>query len=188
MPRRSLDSLTLALVAAVLLWAAPARAQELVLRNLVIDNQAGNITVRIGVGIDEVEEVSEGLMEGAVLGLDCRAELTRDRSFWTDAVEARGAYLSRVSYDALSKEYVLKAPGLKQPLRGTDLQPLLVRGWGEIAMDLGSWKILERGKRYRLELSISLERLDVPGWLKSALFFWPWDAAPSMQYSVDFLY
>jgi hypothetical protein len=101
---------------------------------------------------------------------------------------AGAEYVSRLSRDELAQEYVLHLPGAEKPLRSKDLAPLLDKAWGAVAMDLGSWSLLAPGHDYALRLRISLKRLDVPAWLRYAVFFWSWDVLPETNYQQEFHY
>ncbi|WP_161781643.1 DUF4390 domain-containing protein [Desulfohalovibrio reitneri] len=160
-------------------------AQNLVLDNLVLDNQADMVTVRFAVHVDEVDEVRRELASGSELGLTCVAELISRGGFILDETVAEREYVSVIRYDSLAEEYVLDVPG-RDPMRSADLGKLLARGWGGLSMDLGPWNLLKRGREYSLDFEVRLARRDVPRWLKTALFFWSWDVIGATTYRLDF--
>lgn len=172
---------------AVLLGTARAADQVLDLNNLVLDNQAGQITVRFGVSAPPAP-LREALAEGAGLGLVCTASLERVRGVLPDADVAEGEYISELTRDELAQEYVLRLPGVEKPVRSKDLGALLDKAWGAVTMDLGSWDLLAPGHTYALSLTISLKRRDVPAWLRYSLFFWSWDVLPETNYQLEFSY
>ncbi|MEG6549015.1 DUF4390 domain-containing protein [Desulfocurvibacter africanus] len=177
-------------LAFALTLACPDRslAQELVLSNLVVDNQAGEILVRFGVEVEGSDRVAGILKEGESLGLSCSVSLLRERSLWIDQTVYSADLDLFLRYDPLSKQFTAELPGSESPMAHADLAVLLSKAWSEITLDLGPWKDLSRGKDYRLMLEISLNRLDVPIWLKKPLFFWDWEAAPTTHYQLEFTY
>ncbi|MBG0776014.1 MAG: DUF4390 domain-containing protein [Desulfovibrionaceae bacterium] len=175
-------------LACVLAWAAPARAQHISLSDLVLDNRAGNITVRFSLDMEDEGELEKILADGAVLSLVCEGSLSAARNWWLDKDVTESRFVNRLRYDALTKEYVLERPGGDAPRRGKDLKELLKRAWAVIEVDLGAFDVLQRGRSYTLDLDVSLKYDDVPAWLRSALFFWSWNVAPSARYRMEFQY
>ncbi len=188
--RRPSPAAALALVAAttLVLWASAASAQSLVLSNLVVDNQAGSLMARFGVAVDDVAALTESLHNGATLALTCKARLGKKSGLFASPQVAEAETTSRLKYDALTKEYALNLPGREAPLKNAGLRELLRSGWGELTLDMGSWRRLERGKEYTLTLDIRLYQTDIPNWFKRTLFFWSRDVAPSASYQLDFTY
>jgi hypothetical protein len=178
----------LALLLALVLAAQAAPAQSLVLDNLVLSNQAGTIAVRFGLEVDNVEPLRRALKDGGVLGLRCRARLSKHQSYLPDSLVAKAGIMRTLSWDGLTREYVIGQPGQVELLRNGNLASLVGAGWREIAMDLGPWSLLERGASYRLDLSVDLDRADVPLWLRRVLFFWSWDVVPEAKYQLEFTY
>jgi hypothetical protein len=179
---------TLVLATTLVLWASAAAAQSLVLSNLVVDNQAGNLMARFGVAVDGVAELTESLQNGVTLGLTCKAKLSKNSGLFGSPQVAATEVTSRLKYDALTKEYALVLPGREAPLKNAGLQDLLRAGWGEMTLDMGPWRMLERGQEYTLALDIRLHQADIPNWFKRTLFFWSWDVAPSATYQLHFKY
>lgn len=177
-------------LAVALVLACPARslAQELVLSNLVVDNQAGEILVRFGVEVEGSDRIADILKEGESLGLSCSVALLRQRSLWFDQTVYSADLELFLRYDPLGKQFVAELPGSDVARAHADLAVLLSKAWSEIVLGLGPWKDLSRGKEYSLMLEIRLNRLDVPVWLKKSLFFWDWEAAPTTHYQLEFTY
>lgn len=171
---------------ALLLCAAPVRSQGLELRNLSLDNQAGNLSVQFGLGVSGLEKIKATLAEGAELGLRCRVAVHRKRTLFFDSQVAGLDFESRLTADGLAQEYSVELPGGGKPLKGKDLGVLLDKAWGAVTLDLGPWSALAPGREYALSLSVSLKRLDVPTLIRVAAFFWSWDVAPPTQYELDF--
>lgn len=168
--------------------ARPCLAQHLVLDNLVVDNQADRIMVRFALHMDDADHLAMELENGAKLGLTAEAELYQDRSMMWSRELAEGEYISILRYDSLTRDYILERPGEDSPLRDRDLDVLLRRGWESISLDLGRWTLLTPGKSFFLDVNIRMEHLEVPGWMKSVLFFWDWNAVPVTSYRMSFEY
>ena len=177
-----------ALLAALFLWTSVAHAQTLTLSNLVVDNKAGTFTARFGVGVTGVDEIAEVLANGVVLALRCQATLLRKRSYWMDAAVAETTSVSTIRRDAISREFMLRLDGREAPLTGKQLAPLLAQAWGQIQLDLGPWDRLKRGEEYQLRLRLSLDRTEIPDWVRDTVFFWSWDVVPATNYTLEFAY
>lgn len=186
--RPRLAPLTAALATALVLFSGAAQAQSLVLSNLVVDNQAGSLMARFGVAVEGVAEVSENLNNGVTLALACKARLTRAGGLVGGPKISEAELTSRLKFDALAREYTLSLPGREAPLRNARLDDLLRAGWSELALDLGSWRMLERGQDYTVVLDIRLTQAEIPGWFKRNLFFWSWDVIPASTYQLHFKY
>lgn len=178
----------LALVLALTLWGQAAQAQSLVLSNLVVDNQSGVLAARFGVALDSLAQVTDVLQGGVTLALTCKGKLVRQGGMFSSPQVAEATMVCRVKYDSLTREYVLTVPGREAPLKNARLDELLRNGWGALTLDMGSWKLLERGKEYTLSLDIRLHQTDIPNWFKRTLFFWSWDVAPQTSYQLHFKY
>jgi hypothetical protein len=177
-----------AFAAALALWASLAFAQSLLLSNLVVDNQAGNLAARFGVTVDGLAEVTDSLHSGVTLALTCKARLSKPGGLLRSTQVAEAELVSRLKFDSLTKEYVLLLPGREAPLKNARLDELLRSGWGQLTLDMGSWRLLERGQEYALGLEIRLTQTDIPNWFRRTLFFWTWDVAPQTAYQLTFRY
>lgn len=186
--RRQPLAAALALLLALTLWGQAAQAQSLVLSNLVVDNQSGVLTARFGVALDSLVEISDALQSGVTLALTCKGKLSRQGGMFSSPQVAEATMVCRVKYDSLTKEYALTLPGREAPLKNVRLDELLRAGWGSLSVDMGSWKLLERGKQYTLSLDIRLHQVDIPNWFRRTLFFWSWDVAPQASYQLHFKY
>lgn len=172
----------------ILNFSSYADAASLNLKNLILDNQAGAIMARFGLNLKGDTETETALENGIKLKLECKASLYLHRSMWPDSKIASKIYTDKLSYDSLSKEFILEKSGINIALRDKKITLLLQKGWKSIVMDLGPWSSLERGKRYILILDVHLDQTDVPQWLKKTLFFWSWDIVPSATYQLEFTY
>lgn len=163
-------------------------AGGLELGNLILDNLAGNITVRFGVRVDQLEELEQVLAEGSTVGLVCEGGVSRRKSMWPDKTLAEEEWVSTLRRDVLAQDYVLDLPGAEKALRSKDLAALLKDGWGRLSMVIGPWAALSPGGEYSLDLSITLTRRDVPVWLRYVVFFKSWDVYQPVSYQLDFRY
>lgn len=180
--------LSLILVSTLTLWASAALAQSLILSNLVVDNKAGSLTARFGVSVDDAAMLAESVQNGVTLALNCKAKLSRKSGLFGSPQIAEAGFTSRLKYDSLTKEYTLQLPGREALLKNAGLHELLRAGWGELTLDMGSWRMLERDQEYTLTLDMRLQQTDIPNWFKRTLFFWAWDVAPSATYQLHFKY
>ncbi|WP_461211353.1 DUF4390 domain-containing protein [Desulfocurvus sp. DL9XJH121] len=173
---------------ALCLCAALAVAGDMELGGLVLDNEAGDISVRFGVRLTGYESLVQELDAGSSVALRCKAQVHRRKDLWLDKREAVAQVSSVLSKDLLADEYVLTMPGEEAPRRSKILPALLSEAWGAMSVDLGPWKGLEPGNEYTLDLSISMDRTDVPVWLRYVLFFWSFDVYPTVSYQLEFTY
>jgi len=184
-PRRFAVLLAL-VVMATALGVQAVQAQELLLSNLVLNNFEGRIRVRFGVEPTGLDRIRQSLEAGERLALRCRARLSSKRDYvWNLEVSAATweSELRRLK----GGDFVATLPG-HGSIADRELGSLFRKAWNEIMVDLGPWEGLERGSTYVLSLELSLARLDVSPWLKKGLFFWSFDAAPSVSYQLDFTY
>ncbi|MEW5774688.1 MAG: DUF4390 domain-containing protein [Thermodesulfobacteriota bacterium] len=163
-----------------------ALAQGLELTNLTLDNRGGNLSAHFGLRAEGLAAVKAALDQGSELGLRCRVDVHRVRTMFFDSRVAGLDFESRLGFDRLAQEYSVELPGGGNPLRGKDLAALLAKAWGAVTLDLGPWKALAPGHEYVLSLDVSLKRLDVPGWIRVAAFFWSWDVLPATHYEQGF--
>lgn len=184
----SAATFAVALATAFTLWAATAQAQALVLSNLVVDNQAGSLMARFGVAVDGVAAITEDLQNGVTLALSCKAKLTKRKGLFGGPQLAEAQLVSRLKFDTLTKEYTLTLPGREAPMKNPHLDELLNAAWGTLALDMGPWRVLERGQDYTLALEIKLSQAEMPNWFRRTLFFWAGDVIPSTSYQLQFKY
>ncbi len=173
---------------ACLLAPAPAQAQRLILDKLVLDNRSGNVAARFSMHIDDLSRVEAEIVDGAELGLMARVTLSRRRTAWMDATLAEREMATLIGYDPLSKEFHVSPPDGGKSAKGKDLGELLGRFWTDAILELAPWDGLERGNDYVLDLEMRLARKDVPGWIRTTLFFWSWDVIGATTYRLDFSY
>lgn len=176
------------LLAATLFAPSAVLAQSLILDKLVLDNHAGAVTVRFGVHIDDLSKVVEELQNGGEMELQVKSMLSRRRSGWFAADLAEKELKGAFGYDPLTREFYLQRPGADKPVRGSELAPLVSKLWGDVSLELIPWESLERGREYVLDFEMRLARTDVPGWIRTTLFFVSWDVIGVTTYRLDFTY
>ncbi len=178
----------LALACLMCAWGAPARAadQQIRLRDFVLDNSDGQIAVRFGIGFTELDSLRLMLKEGARVTLTCEAALTEPGSLWFSNTLSTQELHSVLSYNVLTREYMITLSGQPTLHKSNSLVKLLAETWAELALNVGQLANLTRGEEYRVDLDIRMASDNVPPWLAKTLFFWSWDIAPSMHYSMDF--
>ncbi|MFH1914034.1 MAG: DUF4390 domain-containing protein [Pseudomonadota bacterium] len=177
-----------ALALGALLVAVPALAQSISLRAPSLANVSGVLTARFGVGVVEPVVLKGELEDGGQFVLRCSVSLRSARDYWFDGHLASATFVSTLSRDALSGEVVMTLPGRTTPLRGKDIQALLIEGWGALEVGLGPWDMLERGSKYRLSLDAFMTDADAPEGLSRFIYFWSWDAGAGTSFQLDFTY
>lgn len=168
--------------------AEQALAQGINLDRLVLDNQAGNATARFGIRLDDTADVHTALVNGSGLALNCNVRLLRMRNYWWSWEVAEKSVRYELYMDPLSKDYLLRTPNHDNPTRHKDLRALLADSLSDIRVGLVPWATLRRGQTYSVRMVISLERSDVPVWMKQTLFFWSWEVLTTANFQMDFQY
>lgn len=172
-------------------FAAPAQvyaSQELELHDFVLDNSEGNLLLRFGIGVSSLDSLRVLLKEGGTVKLECEGTLSLRKELWLDGTVASRTLISFLRYDKLTQEYVMQQEGVSAPFSQKSLKQLLQNTWGRLSLPLTPLEALDRGAPYVVSLHVILHDEDVAPWLKKTLFFWSWDAAPSMRYSMDFIF
>lgn len=164
------------------------QAQTIELKNLSLDNLGNTLQLHFGFTPDEFQEFVELLNDGVPLKLDCQASLLRMVNFWPDRLVSQESLSFELKANTLSQEYILEDLTAGRSMNNKELEPLLLSNLSELAMNLGDWKSLVQGAEYALEFNISLQRTDVPGWLKNALFFWSGYILKKKKYRMTFTY
>lgn len=185
--RRALFFAVLFFCALTVAHPVPAWAQGLLLHNFVLDNQAGDMTLRFSLGIDKLGTVRAMLREGYVLELQCEAELHRKRSYWLDEPLAEGDLQNLLKADPEREHFVLEQPG-NVVVRARALQELLDEAWRSLSIDLGAFSLLQRGEAYTVELNVRLVQYEVPAWKRWTMFFRDFEVVEGARYQMDFEY
>ena len=168
--------------------ARTGHTQTIELKNLSLDNLGNTLQLHFGFTPDEFQEFDELLKDGVPLRLDCKASLLRLFRFWPDHLVSREELSFELKANTLSQEYVFQDLKAERSMKNKQLKPLLLSNLSELVMNLGDWKSLVQGEKYALEFDVSLQRNDVPGWLKDALFFWSGYILKKKKYRMIFTY
>lgn len=175
----------LALLLAALLPFS-AQAQTLSLDNLVLDKQSGRIHLRFGLRLTGIDQVQTVLREGVDLWMFGTARLMAKRFILPNRVLNEKQIEHVLEWNPLSQEFELTLPQKEHLVKNKELGELLAEQWREITMDMGQWTMLTPGQTYHLELEISLDRRDIPVWMRRVLFFWPWEVIAPIRYELEF--
>ena len=170
----------------VLLFASRAAGQEVILRNIIVNNDHGEVHLRFGLRTRDADKLAQYLKQGTNLRLVCTAAMDLERNLWWDRELRRSSKNSLLHYDSLNDEYRLHKGKNGSGERNSDLSSLLQSGWGQIDMYLGPWPDEYKEENLALHLSVRLIRADVPVWLKRTLFFWSWNVVPVRNYRIRF--
>jgi len=173
---------------AVFLFAAVAQAQTLSLMAPSIANDNGSLVARYGVSVVEKPILKGELEDGAELVLKCVIELFEVSDYWVDSTVSSSEFESVISYDQLTKEFVMTLPDRDNPLRNEDIEALLLDGWSSIKASLGPWNVLKHGQKYSLRLITTMNEVDAPEGISRFLYFWSWDAGVDNTFHLNFTF
>ncbi|WP_319582664.1 DUF4390 domain-containing protein [uncultured Pseudodesulfovibrio sp.] len=173
---------------AVLILAGVAMAQSLSLKAPTLANVNGRLTAQFGIVVEDRPILKGELEDGAVLVLKCEVNLLEPRDYWLDRDISEAHFQSRLSFDPLTREFVMTLPDRQSPLRSEDLSEILDKGWGTIGATLGSWTLLDRGKKYSLRLRTSMNEEGAPEGMMRFIYFWSWDAGANNAFQLDFTF
>lgn len=188
-----LKRLTLCLLACLVVVCCAVNAQAaegLVLRNFVLDNQQGDMTVRYSLDLEgekSLDAVRVALLEGETLALECSAELSRHRGYWVDKGLAKGKLVNLLRADKEHDNYVLVQEGGGE-VRNDSLEDLLRGAWRNMSIAMGSFSVLQRNATYSVELDVALKQYEVPAWKRWSMFFRSFEIVPGARYLMDFEY
>ena len=171
-----------------LLFYGVALAQTLSLMSPDIANDNGALKVRFGVTVVEKPTLRDELSEGRVMVLKSVIELFKVRDYWLDGSVASTSFESTLSFDRLTREYVLTLPNKSTPISDKDLDVVLQKGWGRIDALLGPWNMLEQGQDYSLRLITTMNEKDAPEGFYRFLYFWSWDAGSDNTFHLNFTF
>ncbi|MFP4049346.1 MAG: DUF4390 domain-containing protein [Desulfovermiculus sp.] len=172
----------------VLTGVMPAGAQQLVLKNFVLDNVGERIQLRFGLEVEEMKKLQNSLENGGRVRMQCSIYLRRQRGWWPDSTVAQKTFCYDLKNNPLTQTYSMVNCQTDKKFSDNSLQELIQKNWTDITLDLGPWSVLHSGSSYFVEMNLQLKRPDVPAWLKTALFFWSWDVLASQTYRMQFMY
>ena len=188
LPRRFLYVIFAFIVVFALVQTNSLKAQELEIKDCVLDKKQGRIRINFGLVLKNSEKLNQYLAEGSPLKLGCTGRLYKNRIFWMDKKLKENKLEFELDYNPLTQKYMLTNLNNKNSSRSGSLKKMLVEHWKELELDLGKWDSIPKDKEYTLQLEVSLKRGKVPGWMEVILFFWSWDQLSSKIYEIDFNY
>jgi len=177
-----------ALTLCALCLVRAGQAQTIELKNLSLDNLGNTLQLHFGFTPDEFQEFDELLKDGVPLKLQCEATLLRVFTFWPDRLVSQKALSFELKANTLSQEYILQDLTAERSMKNKELEPLLRSNLSELVLNLGDWKSFVQGEKYALQFDVSLQRNDVPNWLKDTLFFWSGYILKKKKYRMIFTY
>lgn len=183
---RSLFLNCLLLLAMVATPSPAMGASLLTLDNLVVDSQADKVHLRIGLQMEQPEIVTEVLREGVDLWLEGAVRLISKRLFLPDRVLSERRFEHVLEWNPLTQEYELTLPQKEHLVKAKEVKDLVDEHWREINLEMGDWSMLVPGQTYHLELDITLDRRDIPVWMRRVLFFWSWEVMTPIRYELEF--
>ena len=161
-------------------------ATLLALDNLVVDSQAERIHLRFGLRLEQPEPVSAVLHEGVDLWLEGTARLISKRLFLPNRILHEQTFEHVLEWNPLTQEYELTLPQKEHLVKAKELKDLIAEHWREISLEMGEWSLLVPGQTYHMELEVTLDRRDIPIWMRRVLFFWSWDVMTPIRYELEF--
>ena len=174
-------ALTLNLFSASLL-----RADSISLTDLGVDNAQGSVSVGFSVVINEMAPLMEALQNGGQYEVRCTGKLYKRRLGFWDAFLSEATYSCEVASKPIARECVVTDQRGSHTFDFAGLQGELNSFWSRLSMPMGNWDVIERGQAYRVVLTFSVTRTNVPGWVSKPLFFVSWDLVPEVVYVLDF--
>jgi hypothetical protein len=161
-------------------------ASLLALDNLVVDSQAEKIHLRFGLRLEQSEPVAAILHEGVDLWLEGTASLISKRLFLPNSILHEQTFEHVLEWNPLTQEYELTLPQKEHLVKAKELKDLLGEHWREFSLEMGEWSLLVPGETYHMELEVTLDRRDIPVWMRRVLFFWSWEVMTPIRYELEF--
>lgn len=159
---RGLKRIAPLLACAMLYWATPAVASEF--QVLEADTRLVDGVYRLNavVDYDLTKPVREALLNGVALVFEMRIELVRDRQWWWDAGVADLNQSYRLSYHALSRQFVVE--NLNTGLQRTflDLASALHHQGAVRELPLIDAALLNKNETYTASLRAQLALSELP--------------------------
>jgi hypothetical protein len=158
--RRAL-ALALWLVACALAGAvAVARADTIAVRSAELRVEDGEVLLNAEFDLVFNATIEEALQRGIPLYFQLEFELTRSRWYWLDEKVAQASFTSRVSYNALTQQYVVRSGLLTQTFTALDE---VERYIGRVtSRAVGQAASLSKGTRYEAAIRLRLDVNQLP--------------------------
>lgn len=179
--------IAICLVMAGSLFSAPAlRADSISLTDLGVDNAQGSVSVGFSIVVDDLTPLMDALQNGGHYEVSCTGKLYKRRLGFWDVFLSEAQYTCTVESKPIARECLVTDQRGAQTFDFSELQSELNRFWSRLSLPMGSWDSIERGQAYRVVLTFSVKRTNVPGWVSKPLFFVSWDLVPEVVYILDF--
>ncbi len=151
----------------VLVAALPVQAREPVVEQLELQRDVEGLTLTARLGADIPPAVEDALLRGIPLYFVWRAELYRERWYWTDKRVATVVRTMRLAYQPLTRQWRLSLAA-EPAASGASLQYAVHQSFDTLTeartaiTRLVRWRLaraddLEAGEHYRVELQFGLD-------------------------------
>jgi Domain of unknown function (DUF4390) len=155
---RSARSFVLALLVA--LWTTQCLASGIEPLRASLTQGEDEYTLSAQFSVDLGQHLQEAVTRGVTLTFNLEFELTRPRWYWLDEHIAGVFITSRLSYNALTRQYRLAVGGLHQNFDSFN-EALQVLGH-VAALPVADKSALKPGKTYDAALRLSLDKTQLP--------------------------
>lgn len=184
------------IAAALFLLFGPCSASAVPPKYFVIteprlEMDSGIITVKLGIGCDNVLGLFEMLKDGASVELVINARIERVRNWWTNVTVAERELVSSLQHNPLTREFALLMPDEAHPLLDKNLERLLQATWSKFKIPFGPLEILndaEKNTEYRIVLELAMRHAKVPPWLEKNFLFWSKNVLDPETITLSFIY
>ena len=177
--------LTLSLLA----HAAPAWPESAKFSNVVITNNRDDLLLFLEAQHTFNEKIQSAILSGVPVSFSFYITLVRVRFLWMDRTIRDKEVVHTILYDNLKKEFQITRSWEK----GESITTQSFEEAEKLMSEIKSFKIaplkrLHKGTRYQLRVRAKLNRITLPYYLDSILFFLPkWDYETDW-YTIDFIY
>jgi hypothetical protein len=155
-----MPSFLLRVVFVLLLAASGARADTIGVRSAELRVEEGEVLLNADFDFAVNSTLEEALQKGIPLYFLLEFELTRSRWYWLDEKVAQTVITSRVSYNALTQQYVVRSGLLQQTFNALDeVERYIGRVTSRPVVQAAS---LSRGTRYEAAIRLRLDVNQLP--------------------------
>jgi len=175
-PARRRWLLVIPLALATLLRPALAGDFEVRTANIRLADNAWTLTARIDYHL--TEKAIQALKNGVTLTFRVEVSISRERRFWFDPEVSEIRRDWKLSYDALTKRYLVRYPDNREPTsHGTLFGALNALGRVQ-NLKVADGPQLEKGQNYTVAVRAVLDQQTLPGPLQLLAF---WDSGFSLE-------
>lgn len=167
----------------------PAWSESAKFSNVVITNNRDDLLLFLEARNTFNEKIKSAILSGVPVSFSFYITLVRVRFFWMDRTIRDKEVVHTIVYDNLKKEFQISRSWEK----GESVTTQSFEEAENLMTEIKSFKIaplkrLSKGTRYQLRVMAKLNRLTLPYYLDSILFFIPkWDYETDW-YTIDFIY